>query len=189
MKHIHRFIFVFCYLIPILGFGQTESKNTGETLPAEIQTFYANTNLVNALTTSSEKSKLVHFLEDGATENAPSSKREFYVFELLKQVVGKEVTNSTAMPNTFNSQYQISSSNIYEIQNWEKSKGCIYVTIHTSNIGIEDNIKMIELYDAGKFDKSLGELSSPEFVATEIHTWILIEKKWYKNEVALVLTN
>jgi hypothetical protein len=185
MKTYIHLLFV---LWPVLSFSQTEASNVQDQLPEEILTFYTDTNLINILTTSAEKSKMVSFLERGEIQHAPSSKREFYVVELLKHVVGKEVRNSAAMPNSIGQQNQNLSRDIYDIQNWQESDGCIYVSLHASSISEEDNIKMIKLFDEGKFDQEFKSLATFNLKAKEIHKWIFRDNQWYKNEVRVVLT-
>ena len=190
MRDMKIYIFIVFIVWPILSYSQNVDKMGQDDLPNEIQDYYKSLNLVNSLSTTSEKSSLAQYLEDGNVKKAPSSSREFFIVELLKDVIWREINTQLPMPNKFDDNRQEASRILYEIIKWQKTNDFISITMNTSQISVEDNIKIIEYYETDKsnLDNELNSLSSPSFLAKEIHKWILINKKWYKKEVKIILT-
>ena len=184
-------LFVFLYITPFFTYSQAGEKIGKSALPNEIQKYYTNLSLINSLSTTSEKSSLVKYLVDGNNAKAPTSEREYFVTGLLKNVMGKELSMQSRMHNSFDNSRQVTSRIIYEISKWDISDEFIAVTVKTSQISVADNFKIIEYFDAEKSSDNdeITSLSTPSFLATEVHKWVLIDSYWYKKIVKVVLTN
>ena len=183
---------IFLYFaLPIFCFGQNQNMVDQVIIPIEIEDYYKNLSLINSLTTKSERSSLVQYLEDGDVKKAPSNKREFYVTSLLESVIGKELKIQPRMPNTFNDGNKVSSSIIYQIEKIHKIDDRISIAVKTIPLSADDISKVIVIYESENFklDEGMKLLSSSSISATEIHHWIMINKIWYKKEVDVVLTN
>lgn len=188
---MRTFLILIFTAIPSITFAQSDSKNDLSVLPKSIIEYYKNLNLINSFSTTSEKSSLVKFLENGKSKNAPSSKREYFVLQLLEINMSSELTFASQMPNASGSSNHIKSRVIYEISSWNLSEDIIAVTVQTSKMSEPDNIKMIEFFEFEKLDPDTDALSIPStvFIATEVHKWVFKNGQWYKQEVSVVFTD
>ncbi len=176
-------LLLFWCALPAISFSQSFET------PAEIQHYYQKLNFINSFSTTSEESRLVKYLEKGDPDNAPSSKREFFVMNLLQDIHNQELETKSAIPNKFKSG-GVKARVFYEISHCSEADGSIKVTVKTYQISVADNIKMIKLFDEEKVDwnEGISSLSNSSMISTEIHHWVLIENQWLKKKVAVVLT-
>ena len=188
---MRTYLILFFSTLSFITLAQNDSKNDLSELPISINEYYKNLNLINSFSTTSEKASLANYLENGKARNAPSSKREYFVLQLLENTRSKELIFTSQMPNAFGNSKHIKSRVIYEISKWNKSAEFIAVTVKTSQMSVTDNIKMIEYFESENPDLNTDTLSMPstDFIATEIHNWVLKNNKWYMQEVYVVLTD
>jgi hypothetical protein len=184
-------LLLFFSAMSFFTFTQSDHKNDLSELPESMIEYYKNLNLINSFSTTPEKASLVRFLENGKSKNAPSSKREYFVLQLLEINRSNELTFASQMRNTFGSSKHIKSRVIYEISKWNKSEESIAVIVQTSQMSEPDNIKMIQYFESENPELYTDEFTMPStvFIATEVHTWVFRNGKWYKQEVSVVLTD
>jgi hypothetical protein len=181
-------LFIFWCTLPATSLSQ--SSNEFNEPPVEIQHYYKKLNFINSFSTTSEESRLVKYLEKGDPDHAPTSKREFFVMNLLQDVHAQELELKSPIPNKFEDGLT-KSKVFYEITDCSGADGNVKVTVKTYQISFEDNIKMIKLFDEEKMDRNEGIislLSNPSLISSEIHHWVLIDNQWLKKKVAVVLT-
>lgn len=183
------FLLLYC-LIPLFSYSQNGEKIEKDLLPNEIKQYYKNLNLANSFSTPSEKSAFVKYLQVEDSNKAPISKRQTFVMNLLKDVMQKELEFEPAMPNASNTSH-LYSRMLHEVQHGYKEEDFMAIRIKVYQLSTADNFKIISFYDEEKdtilLDGEIDNLSTPKYVADEIHEWIFSNDSWHKKELRKVL--
>ena len=163
---------------------------SGNELPVEIRKYYQNLNLANAFSTPSERYKLTSYLTRKDSTLAPNSKRQAFVLNLLEEIKQHEYVSEATIPNTFRSG-RLPISPMNTIQYWTKGKDLISVRLKVYQLCIEDNLKIINLYDEEtdsiKGYDDIEKIAHPVYLTQEVHEWVFLNNQWVKKQVRKVL--
>jgi len=184
-----KFVFVLLCVLSFASYGQPAEREGESEIPNDIQQYYKKLNFVNAISTTPEKSAFVENLRDGKSQKTPDSKREYFIVNLLQDVMSYELQSQNTMPGSDKNDL-VKSGILFELQHGQQSEKVFTLSAKTYQVSIEDNYKLIRLFDEDKlrWDDDIMLLSNPTFIATEIHKWIFINNKWSKEKINIVLT-
>lgn len=162
-------------------------------LPDDIAQFYRDYNFVNTICLSNEKSIVVMKANQRVDPSLIKNERMRKAIGVMEGVLSRIISLDGDM-NTMDHPpypYHMTNSEFYYISRWQKTPEGVVVQLDTYTVGEEVNARHVASYTPDQTPEKYTplDLSELKFYSKEIHKWILIDGRWYKPQVNIILVD
>lgn len=179
------------YLIPFLLIPFAALSQTDETIftcPEEITQYYEDLNLVNSISTPSERVQLTQYFEKDTFKS--DTERLTLVAQILEKIEPMVIQFESRMPNSMESKPE-HSPQIFQKVDWRPVQENFIVKVKVFQLSTVENLSLISMYekDAENFEPLVDmNATTIPVIHEEFHEWVKVDGKWRKKELNKILT-